>query len=64
MLEKALGKKAILNKLPSQPGDVKVTYADISKARSLIGYNPTYNMTSGINEFIKWYLENKEFLKD
>ena len=64
MLEKALGKKAILNKLPSQPGDVKVTYADISKARSLIGYNPTYNMTSGINEFIKWYLQNKELLQD
>jgi UDP-glucuronate 4-epimerase len=64
MLEGAIGKKAILNKLPLQPGDVKITFADISKARSFIGYNPTFNMADGINEFIKWYIENKEFLQD
>lgn len=64
MLEKASGRKAILDKQPFQPGDVNITYADISKARSAIGYNPTYDMTGGINEFIKWYLANKEFLKD
>ncbi|MEI6749530.1 MAG: SDR family NAD(P)-dependent oxidoreductase [Bacteroidales bacterium] len=64
MLEKASGRKAILDKQPSQPGDVNVTYADISKARSVIGYNPAYDMTGGINEFIKWYLANKKFLKD
>ena len=63
LIEKALGKKAILNKLPLQPGDVKITFADISKARSVIGYNPTFNMTRGIDEFVKWYLDNKEILK-
>jgi UDP-glucuronate 4-epimerase len=63
LIEKALGKKATLNKLPMQPGDVKITFADISKARSVIGYNPTFNMTRGIDEFVKWYLDNKESLK-
>jgi UDP-glucuronate 4-epimerase len=64
MLETALGKKAILNKLSPQPGDVKITYADISKARSIIGYNPTFDMTSGIAEFIQWYRENNANLQD
>jgi UDP-glucuronate 4-epimerase len=64
MLEMASGKKAILNKLPSQPGDVRITYADISKARSMIGYNPMYDMSSAIKEFMNWYTANKELLKD
>jgi len=64
MLEVALGKKAILDKLAPQPGDVNITYADISKAKSILGYNPLYNMTNGIDEFIKWFMQNKSFLKD
>ena len=61
-IEEALGKKAILNQLPLQPGDVKITYADISKARSEIGYNPRFNFKDGINEFVQWYLINKSFI--
>ncbi|HEX7494179.1 MAG TPA: SDR family NAD(P)-dependent oxidoreductase [Bacteroidales bacterium] len=57
-IEEALGKKAILNKLPDQPGDVKITYADISKAKSEIGYNPVVSFRDGINLFIQWYLKN------
>ena len=64
LLELALGKKAILNKLASQPGDVKITFADISKAKSILGYNPAFNMTNGIEEFINWYKKNKDLLKD
>lgn len=64
MLEKASGNKAILDKQPPQPGDVQITYADISKAREVIGYNPTFDMKSGIKEFIRWYSENKQFLKE
>jgi UDP-glucuronate 4-epimerase len=61
-IEKALGKKAILNHLPLQAGDVTKTYADISKARSEIGYNPKYDFETGIDKFVKWYNNNKNYL--
>ena len=54
-IENSLNKKAILNKLPMQAGDVIKTYADISKAKSEIGYNPKFNFQTGINEFVNWY---------
>lgn len=54
-IENSLNKKAILNKLPIQPGDVVKTYADISKAKSEIGYNPQFNFERGIIEFVNWY---------
>jgi UDP-glucuronate 4-epimerase len=59
LIGESLGKKAILNPLPLQAGDVKLTYADISKARAEIGYNPRYSMKEGINEFTRWYLNHK-----
>jgi UDP-glucuronate 4-epimerase len=55
-LENAIGKKAIKEFLPQQPGDVKRTYADISKARKELNYNPVFNFKQGIEEFIKWKL--------
>lgn len=58
-IENALNKKAILNRQPMQPGDVTKTYADISKAKSEIGYNPNFDFETGINEFVKWYKDNK-----
>ncbi len=61
-IEKLLGKKAVLKLLPLQPGDVKTTYADISKARKEIGYAPKFDIESGIREFINWYTLNKAFL--
>jgi len=54
-IEDSLNKKAILDKLPMQAGDVIKTYADISKAKSEIGYNPKFNFQTGINEFVNWY---------
>lgn len=54
-IENAVGKKAILNQLPMQPGDVSRTYADISKAKSEIGYNPKYSFEVGIGNFVDWY---------
>lgn len=59
-IENFIGKKAIRNHLPLQPGDVKITYADISKARTEIGYSPKYTFEEGVNEFIRWYLHTKE----
>ena len=61
-IENSLGKKATLNKLPFQPGDVKITFADISKAKKEIGYNPKYDLETGIKKFIEWYRSNKSIL--
>jgi UDP-glucuronate 4-epimerase len=55
LIEKNLGKKARIKPLPDQPGDVPVTYADITKAKRLLGYNPQVSIEEGINSFIKWY---------
>ena len=54
-IENALGKKAILDIQPMQPGDVEKTYADISKAKSVIGYDPQTNFSEGIRKFVEWY---------
>ena len=54
-LEKEIGKKAVLNKLAMQPGDVNRTFADISKAKALIGYDPKTKFEDGIKKFINWY---------
>ena len=55
-IENALGKKAKINRLPEQPGDVPLTCADISKARKLLGYNPTTRLSDGLPRFIDWFL--------
>ena len=55
-IEKTLNKKAIINRLPMQPGDVDRTYADITKAKKLIGYEPKTSFEEGIEKFVKWYL--------
>ena len=56
-IESVLGKKAIINRLPEQPGDVPLTYADISKAREKLGYRPTTPISAGIPKFVDWYLK-------
>ena len=58
-IEKALDKKAIIERFPLPPGDVQKTYADISKARREINYNPQYSFEDGIREFVSWYKDNK-----
>lgn len=57
VLEETIGKKAIIEKLPMQPGDVEKTYADISKAKQILGYNPKFAFEDGIKEFVSWYLK-------
>lgn len=58
-IEDVVGKKAIIERLPMQPGDVDRTYADISKAKQLISYNPQTSFKEGIKNFVEWYKENK-----
>src|SRR5438477_12321423 len=55
-IEKALGKKAKINQLPEQPGDMPLTCADISKARKLLSYNPTTPLSVGLPKFVDWFL--------
>lgn len=54
-LEKILGKKAVINKLPNQPGDVPLTFADITKAQQLLNYQPKTSISEGISRFIEWF---------
>ncbi|MBV9009376.1 MAG: GDP-mannose 4,6-dehydratase [Verrucomicrobia bacterium] len=56
-MEAAVGKKAKINILPEQPGDVPLTCADISKARRLLGYAPKTNLAEGLPKFVEWYRE-------
>lgn len=53
-LEKALGRKAAIQRLPEVPGDVKVTYADVSRARAELGYAPSCPLEEGLSRFVEW----------
>jgi len=55
-IENALGKKAVIERLPEQQGDMPLTSADITKARQLLGYNPQTKIRDGIPKFVEWYL--------
>ena len=56
-IEQALGKKAVIERLPEQKGDMPLTAADITKARTLLGYAPHTPIREGIPKFVAWYRE-------
>src|SRR5688572_10947575 len=56
-IERAVGKKAILDRRPPQPGDVERTFADISLAERELGYRPQVTLEEGLARFVAWYLE-------
>ncbi|MDC1205256.1 SDR family NAD(P)-dependent oxidoreductase [Candidatus Pacebacteria bacterium] len=56
-IETKLGKKADINFMPMQQGDVPETYADISKAKTMLGYEPKTEIEAGISEYIDWYMD-------
>ena len=62
-IEQALGIEPKIKQLPMQPGDVDRTYADVSKAKKLIGYEPKTTFKQGIENFVKWYKENEYLYK-
>lgn len=59
-IENALGKEAIINKKPMQKGDVPNTFANIDKAREVLGYSPHTSLDIGVKEFVDWYIKEKE----
>ena len=54
-IEDAVGKKAILDYQAMMKGDVLTTYADVTKARRLLGYDPLVSLKEGVEQFVKWY---------
>lgn len=54
-IEKSLGKEAILNLLPLQPGDVPDTFADSSALEKSVGYKPSISVNDGVQQFVDWY---------
>jgi len=61
-LQEVTGKKALIEHLPDQPGDVPKTFADISKARHLLGYNPSVQFRDGVKKFYDWFIANEKLL--
>ncbi|MBN1054457.1 NAD-dependent epimerase/dehydratase family protein [Clostridium botulinum] len=57
-IEGVVGKKAVINRMEMQKGDVPITYADITKAQNMIGYNPKISVKEGIHKFYNWYKLN------
>jgi UDP-glucuronate 4-epimerase len=55
LLEKELDAHAIIDRQPSQPGDVPQTFADITRARQLLGYNPQTQIEDGLRRFVEWF---------
>ncbi len=55
LIEQALGKKAAVEELPDQSGDVPITYADITKARRLLSYDPKVGIAEGVGQFVRWF---------
>ena len=59
LIEEAFGRKANIEMVASQPGDVSVTYADIAKAKRMLRYQPRVKMEEGIGRFVDWYKKNR-----
>jgi UDP-glucuronate 4-epimerase len=59
LLEQALGKKAVIDRQSTQPGDVPITYANIEKAQAKLGYHPQIKIEQGIPLFVQWFRENQ-----
>lgn len=62
LIEQNLGKTAKIKRLPEQPGDVPITFADISKSQKLLGYNPKVKIEEGIEKFVDWYKREGKLL--
>jgi len=63
-IEKYLGKKAIINNKPFHKADIMETWANISKAKELLDWEPTIDLDDGLTRTLEWYEENRHWLKD
>ncbi len=60
LLEKELDRHAVIDRQPVQPGDVPQTFADVTKARRLLGYDPQTKIEDGIRRFVQWFRREQE----
>nr|MBA2734419.1 GDP-mannose 4,6-dehydratase [Acidobacteriota bacterium] len=60
LLEKELDRHAVVDRQPMQPGDVPQTFADVAKARRLLGYDPQTKIEDGIKRFVEWFRRERE----
>jgi UDP-glucuronate 4-epimerase len=58
LLENSLGQKASIDRQPPQPGDVPITFADITRARKELGYDPKIKIAEGIPMFVEWFRQS------
>ena len=63
-LESLLGKKAKIDHKPFHIADIKETWADIDKAKNLLGWEPRVSLDEGLEKSVRWYVDNREWLKD
>ena len=63
LIEQSLGKKAVIERKPVQPGDVPVTFANIEKARAKLDYAPRVKIEQGIPKFVEWFNRQSEETK-
>jgi len=63
-IEKRLGKKAVIDNRVFHKADIKETWADISKAKRILGWAPKISFNDGLEKTIQWYEENRGWLKD
>jgi UDP-glucuronate 4-epimerase len=61
-IEEVVGKKAIIDQQPEQPGDVPQTFSDITKAKQLLNYQPKTDLKSGLEKFHQWFLQHQKLL--
>ena len=64
LIEQSLGKKAQIEFQPRHPADVPATWADISRAKELLGWRPLVSIEEGIQRTVEWYLENREWVRN
>ena len=57
-----LGIKPKIQQFPVHPGDVPITYADISKSKEMFGYQPSTSIEKGVENFVRWYIIKRNLL--
>jgi nucleoside-diphosphate-sugar epimerase len=62
LIEKYLGKKAVRKYLPFNKSDIKATWADVAKARKLLGWSPKISFQEGMKKTIEWYIQNRQWV--
>jgi UDP-glucuronate 4-epimerase len=63
-IEQLVGKQAVWQTQPMHPADVKATWADITKARALLGWEPQVSLEEGLRHSVEWYLVNRNWAKE